>query len=67
MFGVVFLFMGLVLLVRARYADLNHTVIPDRIRPAYLTPFQGYVLGTVFCGFGAVAVISPIVQRYMKK
>ncbi len=42
-------------------------VIHDAIKPAYYTPFQGYVLAIFFVGFGAFAVLSPIFQCCFKR
>jgi hypothetical protein len=65
--GIVFLLAGVALFIKAHHAALAHTIIHSRIRPAYWTPLQAYAIAIFFLGFGAFAVVSPIIQHFFKR
>jgi len=57
-----FFVMGLVLLMRAHYADVHHTTIWRGPKAASMEPWQGY-LGAAFCVVATAFTLTSALRR----
>ena len=55
---------GLLFLVRSRYAQLHHIVIPGSPKSGWMTPAQGYFVASLFF---ALAVYSMILSEQQRR
>jgi hypothetical protein len=62
--GILCLVLGLGVLVKARIADLHHSLIPWR--SASIAPLQAYGYGALWVAFGLVICIMWIIERRAK-
>jgi hypothetical protein len=64
LFGAaLFGFVALVVLLRARQADVAHNDIHYWLKPGFMTPFQGYALAALLLGLAAYCGMSGIKLR----
>jgi hypothetical protein len=48
---------GLLFLLRSRYAQLHHIVIPGSAKSGWMTPGQGYFVASLFFALAAYSII----------
>ncbi|MEY2506984.1 MAG: hypothetical protein QOH01_1313 [Verrucomicrobiota bacterium] len=65
--GLLLVVTGLLLFAKAHTAAVDHTVIHDKIKPAYYTPAQAYFFGLVSLSLGVYFLVVPFVRRDSKK